>query len=114
MLVETGDRSLRLGRIGEPLPDLLSSRVRQNLMEASLVDRTPGCQTCAYNAFCAPNPVDAQAQFGSMFVPVHQTEHCRRHMWLFDTMLERIRVADDWSLDLLHRWAAPTQQGAGS
>lgn len=114
MLVETGDRSLRLGKIGDSLQALLASPVRHELVEASLVGQTAGCQTCAYNGFCAPNPVDAQAQFGSMFTPVLQTEHCQRHMWLFDSMLERIRVADDWTLDLLHKWATPSYEGPRS
>lgn len=109
MLAETGDRSLRLGKIGDRLSDLLASGVRQDLVKASLVAQTPGCQTCAYNAFCAPNPVDAQAQFGSLFAPVLQTEHCQRHLWLFDTLLERIRLADDETQDLFHRWASASQ-----
>lgn len=108
MLVETGDQTLRLGRIGDPLAELLNSQVRQALVKASLVDQTPGCRDCAYNLYCGPNPVDAQAQHGSMTASVHETEHCQRHMWLFDTLLAHLRAADDWMLDLFHQWAEPT------
>jgi His-Xaa-Ser system radical SAM maturase HxsB len=107
MLAETGDKTLRLGRIGLPLPGLLGSAVQQGLVAASQTEKMPCCHDCAYNQFCAPNPVDAQAQFGSPFVPAHLTEHCRRHMWLFDTFFARIRTADDWLLDLFHEWARP-------
>jgi His-Xaa-Ser system radical SAM maturase HxsB len=107
MLAESGDGSLRLGRIGRPLKDLLESPVRSDLIKASTVSEIQGCDKCTYNQFCAPNPVDAHAQHGSMFAPVHSTEHCRRHMWLFDTFFLKLRHADDGLLDIFYRWAAP-------
>lgn len=108
MLLETGDASLRLGKIGTPLAELLDSPVERDLIRASLTEFTPGCRDCAYNLFCAPNPVDAQAQYGTPFAPVLLTEHCRRHMSMFDGLFSRLRGADDWTLDLFHQWAAPT------
>jgi|SRR5450830_74949 len=107
MLKETGDQSLRLGPIGTSIKDLLLSDVQQKLINSSLVDETPGCQSCAYNRFCAPNPVDSQAQFQKTNAPVHLTEHCQRHLWLFDTLFNKIKSADDWTLDLFYRWARP-------
>ncbi|ABR91718.1 Uncharacterized conserved protein [Janthinobacterium sp. Marseille] len=107
MIAETGDQSLRLGRIGEAIASLLSSDIQKNLINASLVDLVPGCKECAYNQFCAPNPVDSQAQFGTPFAPVHLTEHCRRHMWLFDYVFSIVKNADDDLLDLFCRWAEP-------
>jgi His-Xaa-Ser system radical SAM maturase HxsB len=107
MLAETGDRSLRLGRIGQSLEELAGSSVQRKLVAASLVEEVDGCRDCAYNQFCAPNPVDAQAQFGTPFAPVVQTEHCQRHMHLFDSTLMQLRIADEWTMDLFHRWATP-------
>lgn len=108
MLVETGDTSLRLGRIGQPMSELLASPVQHDLMKASRVEDVPGCKDCAYNLFCAPNPIDAQAQFKNLFAPVHTTEHCRRHMWLFDMWFDKVRAADGWESDLFHEWATPS------
>lgn len=108
MLAETGDTSLRMGRIGEPLDALLASPVRRALASASMVEDMPGCRDCPYNLFCAPNPVDAQAQFGTPFVPAHETEHCRRHMGLFDAMFMALRTAGEDLQDLFHEWARPT------
>ncbi len=108
MLAETGDASLRMGPIGTPLRKLLSSQVQRDLVRASLTEFTPGCMDCAYSGFCAPNPIDAQAQFGTPFVPVLLSEHCRRHTWLFDMLFSRLHRADDWTHDLFHRWAMPS------
>jgi His-Xaa-Ser system radical SAM maturase HxsB len=112
MLAETGDFSLRLGPIGQPIMDLLDTPLQRKIIQASLVESTIDCRDCAYNLFCAPDPVDAQAQFGSLFAPVIQTEHCRRHMWLFDTFFEKVRDADEWTLDVFHRWAEPVSGGS--
>jgi His-Xaa-Ser system radical SAM maturase HxsB len=107
MLAETGDRTLAMGRIGAPMRELMASHVRRQLVEASTVDAIEGCRSCAYNLFCAPNPVDAQAQHGSMFAPVATTEHCQRHMWLFDTFYSQLETADEWKTGLFHAWAMP-------
>lgn len=111
MLAETGDISLRLGKIGDALSSMQASVVQQKLINASTVERIEGCKTCAYQSFCAPNPVDAQAQFGRMDSPVLVTEHCLRHQWLFDFFFDLIRNADDFALDLFHYWARPTISG---
>ncbi len=112
MLAETGDTSLRMGRIGTKLDELLESPVRLKLADASNVDETPGCQQCPYSLFCAPNPVDAQAQFGTTTVAVEDTEHCQRYTKLFDVLFERLRTADEDTLDLFHEWANPVVERA--
>ena len=105
MLAETGDTSLRMGPIGTPMQKLLESALRWRLEEASDVDMVEDCRSCVYRVFCAPNPVDAQAQFGTPFVPARSTEHCQRHMGLFDILLTELRTADADMLDLMYRWA---------
>ncbi|CAN7591955.1 His-Xaa-Ser system radical SAM maturase HxsB [Acidovorax sp. LjRoot118] len=107
MLAETGDHSLRMGRIGSSLEELLNSPVRRQLIEASDVDRVEHCRDCAYNTYCAPNPVDALAQHGVLSVPAHLTEHCQRHMRLFDTAFMAVRSADEQALARMQAWAQP-------
>ena len=105
MLAETGDVSLRLGPISESLASLQQSPVQKRLIAASLVEDVEDCQKCAYKPFCAPNPVDAQAQFSNMEVPALQTEHCQRHQWLFDYFFSSLRTAKPDRLDLFYAWA---------
>lgn len=105
MLAAAGDTSLRLGRIGEPLTQLLASEVQRRLIASSLND--PGCSECAYNAYCGPDPVGTYNRWGSWSVPVHLTEHCQQHLALFDFLFRRLRSADAWFEDLAYRWAQP-------
>lgn len=107
MLTETGDVSLRLGRIGDLLETLLTSQVMRNLVRSSLIRYFPGCRECAFNTYCGPDPVAAYNSFGTMDAPVYQTEHCKKQMWLFDFMFQRLKKADPWFMDLAHRWAMP-------
>lgn len=107
MLAETGDTSLRLGKIGDSLLSLQTSPVMQELLETSSVERIEGCKTCTFKSYCAPNPVDAKAQHGRMNAPVLETEHCTRHQSLFDFFFGLIRNSDDALSDLLHNWARP-------
>lgn len=112
MLAATGDPSLRLGRIGERLSDLLSSDVQRALHAASLTAEHPDCQRCAYQLFCAPNPVEAWAAHGRPDVAPATTEHCQRHQRLFDSMFRRLDAADADLIDLFHRWAHPQHEEA--
>lgn len=105
MLAASGDPSLRLGRIGDPLTNLLGSEVQRQLLTASM--NNPSCSDCAYNTYCGPDPVGAYNRWGSWSVPAHQTEHCQHYMALFDFLFRRLQPGDPWFEDLAYRWAQP-------
>lgn len=110
MLAETGDCSLRLGSIGTPLAALRESPVHKALVSASASGYARDCGACAYQLFCAPNPVDSQAQHGTLMHPALQTEHCQRYLWLFDHFsaeVFRAKRDDGWLLELFYQWARP-------
>ncbi len=109
MLAESGDFVLRLGVIGSPLTELLSSPVMYSLVSASLSSRTPGCVDCAFQSYCGPDPVAAHAQHGTFSPPVHWTEHCNRSKWLFDFLFRRLKSGDHWFLDLAYSWVLPEE-----
>jgi His-Xaa-Ser system radical SAM maturase HxsB len=112
MLVETGDTSLRMGQVDEPLERLIGSETRARLVAASHAAASD-CVDCSYQHYCAPNPVDSQAQYGRADVPARQTEHCGRHLWLFDTAFALLKNADPDTEALFHAWAQPSQGGEG-
>ncbi|WP_235801965.1 hypothetical protein [Halopseudomonas pelagia] len=107
MLAETGDVSLRLGEIGTPFEALMRTPLMQHLATSTLSTRDPHCSSCAFNPYCGPDPVGAQAEFGSIDAPSRMTEHCRRNTWLFDYFFRKLQVADTTFLDLAYQWAQP-------
>lgn len=106
MLAETGDRSLRLGRIGTSLDSLMRSSVMRRMVASSLPTQV-GCAACAFNPYCGPDPVGAQAEFGSIEASPRLTEHCKRSTWLFDFFFRKLKTADPVFLDIAYRWAQP-------
>lgn len=110
MLAETGQTSLRLGRLGAPIPDCLSSPVNRSLQESSDGGAHPQCADCAFNAFCGPDPVEELAT-GEGYT-VASSWHCRRSKSMFAWILNRLDLAqeqaDDNFLDLAHAWAHRT------
>lgn len=107
MLAETGNASLRLGRIGEPLRKLQASEVVQQLRAQSDGEARTECASCPYHTSCGPDPVEALA-CGSN-VTVHESGHCRHSTWMFRHLLARVDRAetdrDEVFLDLAYAWA---------
>lgn len=107
MLAEAGDKSLRLGLIGEPLEELIHKPIMNEIIKSSLSTLVPGCTECAFNSYCGPDPVGAQAEYGSMQAYSLITEHCKRNTWLFDFYFRKLQKKDEFFLDLAYRWAQP-------
>lgn len=110
MLAETGQTGLRLGRIGTPIHDCLSSPVNRSLQERSDGGAHPQCADCVFNAFCGPDPVEELATGDSYTVA--SSWHCRRSKSMFDWVLNRLDLAreepDADFLDLAYAWAHRT------
>ena len=107
MLVEMGDISLRLGKIGESLQTLLESPVMSDLVKAGTSWTDPGCMECAYGGLCSPDPISAKGEWGNFNVPVAWTEHCGRSLSMYDFLIQKLSSVDTATLRLLHRWARP-------
>lgn len=105
MLAAGGDATLRLGRIGEPLTQLLASEVQRQIITGSL--NNPSCGECAYRAYCGPDPVGAYNESGSFSIPAHATHHCGHYLGLFDFLFRRLLSRDSWFEELAHQWAKP-------
>jgi radical SAM protein with 4Fe4S-binding SPASM domain len=114
MLAESGDTTLRLGRIGDPLAELLSSDLQEDLVASSVGEQVTDCSECAYNKYCGPDPISAYNQWGSFRIRPHLTEHCHRQMWLFDFLFRALRNADPWFEEIAYRWAQPICAGRGN
>lgn len=113
MLADMGDRSLRLGKIGDPLSALRNSELQRKFIEVSSSNSEPSCRECAYNRFCGKDPVGTYAEFHDLHARAETTTHCQRSMKLFDFLHSRLRNADSWFLDLTYAWAQPASAESG-
>lgn len=107
MLAETGDDSLRLGKIGDSLEYLMQMPIMQDIVRSSISTQVPECSHCAFNPYCGPDPISAQAEFGKLDISPRLTKHCNQHTWLFDFFFKKLKLADKEFLQLAYFWARP-------
>lgn len=104
MIAETGDTSLRLGKIGDSLSKLLNSSVQKSLIESSLNFINPTCCECAYQPYCGLDPVSSYNEFGILNPPVYMTHHCEKYKSLFDIIFKKLKQ-DEYFGKLALTWA---------
>ncbi|SHK60602.1 His-Xaa-Ser system radical SAM maturase HxsB [Shimia gijangensis] len=83
----------RVGQIDLSVGDLENGLDAETLhslnSEASNFD-DPDCVHCVYKPYCGPDVVDDLSRYGRIDLPRHETDHCQRHMFLFDLAFELI------------------------
>jgi len=52
------------------------------------------CQVCAYKPFCGIDIVDLISKHGTLDLNMHETDHCKIHMKIFDYIFEKIQRAE--------------------
>lgn len=104
MLAEMGDHSLRMGSVHQSYHDLMDSPAMQLLAAAGLAEALPGCADCAFVPYCGPDPARALAEVGDPIGHRAFSDHCRRHLGLFDFLFGLILEADATTLATFMRW----------
>lgn len=104
MIAEIGDTSLRLGKIGDSLLELLNSSIQKALVEYSLNFINPTCRECVYQPYCGLDPVSNYNEFGTFNPPIYLTHHCEKYKSLFDLIFKKFRT-DEYFSELAMSWA---------
>jgi His-Xaa-Ser system radical SAM maturase HxsB len=77
---------------------------RRLLSAHSTNDGDPACARCAYQPYCGRDVIDDLARYGTIDVPRHETEFCRRHLHMFDLAFELLDSDDPAVRYSLARW----------
>lgn len=101
------DEARMLYRIGQI--DMRIGHVQQGLDQAKIADMNmhcdnrddPTCRDCVYQAVCGRDLIDDVSRYGRIDGPRHETRHCRRHMALFDFIMELLAYSNDAELAVL-------------
>jgi His-Xaa-Ser system radical SAM maturase HxsB len=100
MLARSGVLDLAIG-------DVLrgwDSDERRLLNTHSTNEGDPACEQCAYQPYCGRDVIDDLARYGTIDVPRHDTEFCRRHLHMFDLAFELLDSDDPAVRYSLARW----------
>ena len=101
MLTRTGQVDLSIGHIkdeiDQPKLDLLNSH------NSNYGD--PNCDICKHQQYCGRDVIDDLSRYGTIDVPRHQTEFCKRHMYMFGLVEKMLVSSDPAVLHSLALWA---------
>lgn len=110
MAAETGDGRFALGHVSQPLQALLKSPAMQWLMTGAVAEDLPGCSTCAFVPYCGADPVHHAVTQGDPIGDRATSEHCAKHMGLFQILFRHLELGDPATLRSFTRWALRAPQ----
>jgi len=100
MLSRSGVIDLAIGTIADGI-----DTARRDALNAHATNQyDPDCQRCAYQPYCGRDVVDDLARYGTIDLPRHETEFCRKHLHLFDFAFGLIYANDAPTQYSLRRW----------
>ena len=102
MLTRTGEVDLRIGSLAQGVD--VQRLDTLNFNAVNQVD--PDCTHCAYMPFCGTDLIDDLSRYGRIDTPRHDTWFCRRHMFLFDLIFDKVARWDQNWLDVFATWIA--------
>ncbi|MER8451214.1 His-Xaa-Ser system radical SAM maturase HxsB [Mesorhizobium sp. M1428] len=107
MLSRIGRVDLSIGTIAEGVDQ---TKV-QLLNHASINNFDADCINCVYQPFCGTDVVDELSRDGRVDLARSETWFCRRHISLFDKVVEVVSRRDDAATQSVARWARAPSWG---
>ncbi|SER59332.1 His-Xaa-Ser system radical SAM maturase HxsB [Faunimonas pinastri] len=104
MLHEMGNDSLRLGSVQQSYRELMSSDTMRMLAATGLAEALPGCSDCAFVPFCGPDPAGSISRSGDPVGHRANSEHCQRHIGLFNILFAHLAEARPEVLQTFTTW----------
>lgn len=105
MAAETGDPRFALGRVSQPLDELLVSPAMHWLARGAIAETHPDCRDCAFLPYCGADPVYHAIAQGEPDAPRHGTSFCDRNMALFQWLFGEIARRDSETMRTFLAWA---------
>lgn len=105
MLAESGDHTFRLGNVHRDGYEeiFLSSRL-YDILDATMTEATPACESCAYEPFCGTDPTFHKATQGDMIGHRPTSAFCFRNMAIFRLLLGILEDEPEFA-GVLRSWA---------
>ena len=100
MLARAGVIDLSIGTV----EDGWDTPARAALEAVATLDGDPDCERCVYKPYCGRDVFDDLSRYGTIELPRHETEFCRRHLALFDLAFELLHSDDPKVRHSLGQW----------
>jgi uncharacterized protein len=111
MVAAMGDEIFHFGDIDTAgYHELMTDDTVRALVLASTNDSQPGCVSCTYKPYCGQQPEYNYKTQGSIFGRMADSNWCRKHINIFDYLLDKLQRADPQELDIFDRWTTKRSQ----
>lgn len=104
MLAEMGDTTFCLGRVSQPYNELMRSEAVEILLASGVAESLPGCSDCAFLPYCGADPIHTYATQGDPVGHRATSDHCRRHMGMFNILFKYLADADPTVMRTFLAW----------
>ena len=106
MLSRTRQVDLCIGSLSDGIDD-----EKVSVLNSSAVHHVnEDCIHCAYMPYCGIDIIDDMSRYRRFDLPKNDTWFCRRHMFLFDFIFEKVSRSDTKWLRLFNDWIHRSQQ----
>ncbi len=111
MIDRNGDDTFCLGHVDESqYRETISGPSVRAMVLASTLEGQPHCASCVYKPWCGVCPVHNYSEQGSLHGRMADSTWCQKYMGLFDFLMSRVRLGDEFERGVLQRWATPRSQ----
>ena len=112
MVAAMGDPIFRVGHVSEDAgyAEMMKQETVRALVFASSNDSQPGCVSCTYKAWCGQQPEYNYKTQGSIFGRMGDSQWCRKHKYIFDYVMTKLRRGDPEELKIFDRWTTNRRQ----
>ena len=109
MLAEMGDKSFRLGSLGQDsYEQIFGGDLLRQLVRDSITDAIPGCSDCALLPFCGSDPIENYATQGDVVGHRPTSDFCERNMSIIKMLVRMYHGSDSYVRELFHAWTLGT------
>lgn len=101
MISRLGEIDLSIGDVNVGIAKQKRSILNGNVWNMD----DPDCRHCAYQPFCGLDPIDDISRYRRIDMPREKTDHCQKHLGIFDHIFELLYRNDEATRSSLAAWA---------
>jgi len=105
MVAAMGDDIFKLGNVQtDGYFDIVTHPTTRAVALASTNLAQPDCVSCVYRPYCGQQPEYNYTTQGSIWGRMRDSNWCKKHKYIFDTLARRLKNADDEEMEIFRRW----------
>jgi radical SAM protein with 4Fe4S-binding SPASM domain len=105
MLARHGDKKFRMGNVHtDSARNICDSVILHEIVDKSCAEIIPACSDCVYQLYCGADPIRNYTLYGDLIGEGPGSDHCKKHMALFDYLFGLVRSNKDDVMNVLWSW----------